>query len=231
MTAEERCAEIRSLLPELALGIADGHERATAIEHSSSCSACRAELAELSALADDLLALAPRVEPPLGFEIRVLKRIRVRERATLIRARRRWFRVTGSVLAAAAATAVAMVLAYSGDERLADQYRAALQHAHGQYFASAYLRARGGTAVGTVFSYQGSPSWMFYVVEGKYATGAYSEQLVTRTGKTLSLPRFSFADSSWGTTTPVPVREIAYVRLIRISDGTMLRAQLPPVHP
>jgi Putative zinc-finger len=231
MTPEQSCAEIRPLLPEVALGIADGQERARAIEHLSSCPDCRAELAELTALADDLLVLAPQAEPPLGFETRTLKRIRARERWNLRRRRRRRLTFAGSAVAAAAAAVVAMILVYSGDRRLAGQYRAALQGANGQYFASARLRTRDGTAVGVVFSYQGSPSWLFYVVAGRYRTGAYNEQIVTRADETISLPRFSMAEGSWGTTTPLPVREIALVQLVRVSDGTVLHARLPPVQP
>src|SRR6059058_3689151 len=72
------CAGIRALLPELALGIADGEERARALEHLGGCAECRRELDELSAIADELVALAPEREPPAGFEGRVIERLRVR---------------------------------------------------------------------------------------------------------------------------------------------------------
>ena len=70
-----QCAEIRALLPELALGIADGEERARALEHLGGCADCRRELDELSAIADELVALAPEREPPAGFEGRVIEPI------------------------------------------------------------------------------------------------------------------------------------------------------------
>src|SRR5205823_8680981 len=77
-----QCAEIRALLPELALGIADGEERASALEHLGGCADCRRELDELSAIADELVALAPEREPPAGFEGRVIERLRVRAAPT-----------------------------------------------------------------------------------------------------------------------------------------------------
>ncbi|HJS93801.1 MAG TPA: hypothetical protein VJ741_06025, partial [Solirubrobacteraceae bacterium] len=72
------CAMTREAMAELALGIADGEQRALALEHAAGCSDCRRELQQLSSLADDLIALAPHREPPAGFESRVLDRIGVR---------------------------------------------------------------------------------------------------------------------------------------------------------
>lgn len=222
------CDEVRALLPELALGIADGEDRARALGHLSGCDDCRGELAELSSVADDLLAFAPQAEPPVGFEARVVERLRVRPRRTVFRARR--LQLAAAVVGAAAATAIAMVFAYSDDHRLASQYRATLRDANGQYFASARLTTRDGRAVGSVFGYQGSPSWMFYVVKGPYAAGTYREQIVTRAGRSTSLTPFALVDGSWGITTPIPVRDIAVVRLVRVRDGTTLQARLPIVN-
>jgi hypothetical protein len=63
---------MRSLLAELATGALAGDERARVLEHLAACAACRQELAELTRAADALLMFAPRVEPPPGFESRVL---------------------------------------------------------------------------------------------------------------------------------------------------------------
>jgi hypothetical protein len=38
------------LFPGVALGVADGADRATTLEHLSTCGECREELAELSAI-------------------------------------------------------------------------------------------------------------------------------------------------------------------------------------
>jgi Putative zinc-finger len=53
-----RCEEVRDLAPELALGIADGAERAEALRHLSACAECRRALEQLSQVADELLVLA-----------------------------------------------------------------------------------------------------------------------------------------------------------------------------
>src|SRR4051812_47051770 len=104
---DTRCADTRGILPELALGIADGEERALALEHLAGCTDCRRELEELSAIADDLIALAPRREPPVGFEGRVLEALRTRQVPKRPARRRRLRRLSfaAAVIAAAAATA------------------------------------------------------------------------------------------------------------------------------
>jgi hypothetical protein len=219
----------REALPELALGIADGEQRALALEHIGGCSDCRRELEELSSLADELVALAPRHEPPPGFEDRVLDRLHVRQRRR--RPARRLYRLAfvAAVPAVAVATALVMSGSYSSDLRLADQYRAALMNAHGTFFQSARLRAPTGQVAGIVFAYQGSPSWMFYTLDGRYRSGLYKEQIVTRSGSTLALPAFTLVNGSWGIATPVPVRDIALVKLIPKPDSGTLRASLPVV--
>ena len=227
-----RCADTWKVLPELALGIADGEERALALEHLSGCSDCRRELEQLSAIADDLLALAPEREPPAGFEARVLERVKTHPARP--RPRRRWvmrLSFAAAVVASAAVTALVLTSSYSADRHLASQYRAALQGADGRYFQSARLRTPDGAQVGTVFAYQGSPSWLFYVLRGSYADGVYREQIVTRSGRLIDLPRFRLVAASWGVATPVPLRDIALVRLIPAPQGRALVAKLPIVEP
>jgi hypothetical protein len=224
-----RCSETWQTLPELTLGIADGEERALALEHLADCKDCRRELEELSALTDDLLTLVPEREPPAGFEARVLERVRAREAPA--RPRRRPLRrlsFAAAALAGAAAMAIALTISYSSDRHLAAQYRAALNGAHGQFFQSASLRTQDGSRAGTVFGYQGSPSWLFYTLADD-GNAVYKEQIVTRSGRSVTLPPFRLVAGSWGIATPVPVRDIALVRLVRQPHGRPLEASLPLV--
>jgi hypothetical protein len=223
------CAQTRDLLPELALGIADGEQRALALEHVAGCAGCRRDLEELSSVADELVALAPRREPPAGFDGRVLNRLDVRRAPRRPRRRLRYLSFAAAVLAAAAVTAIVMNRSYSADRQLASQYRAALQGADGKYFQSARLRTPQGEQVGIVFGYQGSPSWLFYVLSGRYADGLYKEQIVSRSGRVIDLPQFRLVDASWGIATPIPLRDIARVRLVRAPRGPTLEAPLPVV--
>ena len=101
---ELTCTQFGDLSAELALGILEGEERADALVHAQHCDACQRELARQSSVADELVALTPAAEPPVGFETRVLSRL-----AATSRQRRR-----GRVLVALAAAAVAAAIGVGG---------------------------------------------------------------------------------------------------------------------
>jgi hypothetical protein len=69
------CDEFRDVAPDLALGLLSGDERGAAISHVATCASCRHHLEGLVQVADDLLLLAPSVEPEIGFESRVMTRL------------------------------------------------------------------------------------------------------------------------------------------------------------
>jgi anti-sigma-K factor RskA len=152
------CEPTRELAAELALGIADGEERARALRHLAECAECRRAVEEYSAVTDELLMLAPAQQPPPGFESRVF------ERLAPARPRRRLRRILVPLAAAAAAAAVAagaILGATSDDRRLADQYRSTLAAAHGSYFTAARLRDAAHAPGGLVYGYRGRSSWIY----------------------------------------------------------------------
>lgn len=73
--AEQDCARLHELAPELALGVLTGDERAEARKHLANCPDCREYVLELTSVGDGLLALVPGAEPPVGFEDRLLSRM------------------------------------------------------------------------------------------------------------------------------------------------------------
>ncbi len=81
------CAQLRDVAAELALGVLGGAERAEAIMHVNGCARCQALVNELTEVADALPLLAPEIEPPVGFEQRVLSSGRARRRRTRSTAR------------------------------------------------------------------------------------------------------------------------------------------------
>lgn len=86
------CAELEELASELALGTVSGAERAAALDHLAGCAACRETVDQLAGVADSLLLLAPVVEPPPGFESKVLAGMGVapvRDRRPPLQGRRR----------------------------------------------------------------------------------------------------------------------------------------------
>lgn len=69
------CEQFREVAPDLALGLLAGGDRADAVGHLSACGTCRRHLDGLVKVADELLLLAPEVEPEIGFESRVIARL------------------------------------------------------------------------------------------------------------------------------------------------------------
>jgi hypothetical protein len=93
------CAQLRDVAAELALGVLGGAERAEAIMHVNGCARCQALVNELAEAADALPLLAPEIEPPFGFEQRVLSSGRARRRRSVRR-------MIAAVAVAAAAAAI-----------------------------------------------------------------------------------------------------------------------------
>jgi hypothetical protein len=108
------CAELEALAAELALGTVSGAERAGALDHLAGCAPCRAMVEELAGVADRMLLLAPVIEPPPGFESKVLSRMGVSPPAREPRPTRR-----RRLLAGVAAAALVAGLSSAGAAWLA----------------------------------------------------------------------------------------------------------------
>ena len=224
MSPDPRCEQIGALIPELALGIADGRERAEALEHIATCADCHGLLEAHAALADELLLLAPAHEPPLGFESRVLERI-APQRARPRRVRRPLALLAASLVAASLGAAGTFLMLR--DERdAASQYRAALERVGGEYFEATRLLASDGTQAGKVFGYQGTPSWLLVVVYRDFRVASFDAEIVTVTGRRVALPALDVENGSWGGSIGIPLRDVAVVRLSR-DDGAVFEARLP----
>jgi hypothetical protein len=214
MTASD-CEHLHEIAPEVALGIADGEDRAWALEHLDGCPACRARIERLSDLADELLLLAPAVEPPAGFEARVGDAVSPGSRRPSF-FRRRFVIPAAAALAAAACAAGAVWFALSDDRNLADSYRATLAVANGEYFDAAPMVLPGGKKAGYVYGYQGRASWVLAIVYEGVADANYQLEVVTRDGRQMPLRPLSVTDGhgSAGGVTAVPYDQIAQIRLL-----------------
>jgi len=225
MSGDAQCDAIRELLPELALGIADGEDRSRALEHAATCADCRRELESLSAVADELLELAPAEEPPAGFEVRVLGALPGSRSAR--RTVRRPFAFAAVALATAALTAGITVRALEGDRSLADHYRSVLAEAHGSYFSAARLRDAAGAEGGTVFLYQGAPSWLVITVSQPYVRSVDRAEIETRDGRRLPLVWFGLDEGTWGGAVPVALDAVSHLRLLDREGRVVLETQVP----
>jgi hypothetical protein len=248
MTDPHVCDAVQVLLSDLATGAATGEDRARAVEHLAECAACRREVAELARAADTLLLLAPRVEPPAGFEARVIGGLEAhppaahqpRHWASLGRRVSGWFtrRSTREPAATAsrprpsrrlrlAAGAVALaVAAFAGgaaaaerrtadDRRLAEHYRQTLEVANGRYLSASPLIAADGSRAGSLFLYQGNPSWLLVSVTAAPADGAYRMTILDRAGDLhyAGTCRIVGRTGTAGYRLPVPASNVAEVQL------------------
>lgn len=210
------CEEARALAPELSLGSATGEERARVLHHLASCPDCRRLVSELSAVADELLLLAPAHEPPAGFESRVLARLN--ERKTRDGRLRRILGIAAVVFLAAGAAGGGVFWALRSDREIASQYQEILSLAGGEYFSAAVLRDVHGGRRGLVFGYQGDTSWVFMTLHDPLDPGTYQVELITGPGYKLLLDSsvdLSGTRPSWGT---VLGRDLHGTTAVRISD-------------
>src|SRR5262245_55038738 len=218
------CDEVQGVLSELALGIADGAERARALEHVNDCTGGRQELERQSAVADELLMLAPGEEPPIGFELAVLQSIQPRpERRRLLF--RRLVPAT-AVLAAVLVTFGAMFLGTRDGRRLADQYRATLAEANGRYFNAVRLQDAAGRDSGVLFTYRGSPSWILVTVPQPLGGSVARAEVVDREGRRIPIGSFRLVNGVWGGALPVDLSDVAAVHLLARDGRTELTARL-----
>lgn len=226
MTADMSCEQLRELAPELALGILAGEERDAALRHLSGCQECRRLVSELSSVGEELLLLAPAHEPPVGFESRVLDRLiepATPPRLASAPRRKRW--VTAMAVAAAVVLAAALgggsaFLAGAGDRRLADSIRTVLSEGQGSFFAAAPLGGPNGR-VGTVFGYQGRPSWIMVTVQPPIGEQrSFEVRVVTRDGRYLGVGSAVLGGEVqvWGHQIPVDLSAVREVRFVG-SDG------------
>src|SRR6478752_6819412 len=95
-----------------------------------------------------------------------------------------------------------------------DEYRQVLSTADGRSMTAAALRVDGGATRGTVFGYEGRPSWVFITVAG-VDSGRYHVRLVTTAGHSVWIGRCEVRDGSgsWGTDVALPLREVDHVEM------------------
>jgi hypothetical protein len=249
MTEDAEHSETRELIPEIAAGVAAGDERALALAHLGDCQLCRYELAETADLVDELLTLAPEREPSAGFESAVMARIAPEAEPQQQPRRRRVGQgrrlpalrrpaLGGRALRLATWTAATAVVAglvagtvwwRTGDDReLAADYRHTLAVAHGHGLSAAPLMSVAGSEAGTMFAYQGMPSWLYVTFRpAPPPIGHYEVTLVTKNGRRLPLRPLEVRPNvytAWGSTIRVQVKEIDAIEFAK-SGASVLQAR------
>jgi hypothetical protein len=169
-------------LAELATGSVAGAERALALQHVVACGSCRQELSQLARAVDDLLTLAPRQEPPPGFESAVIARMMTDGPSTRRRPRGRFLLGLAAALMAAAFGAAAVWQSTAADREAADEQRTVLAIAGGTQFTALPLMTDAGARAGTVFLFEGNPSWLMVSLAGAPVDGPYAMVVYDRDG-------------------------------------------------
>ena len=198
--ARVTCAAVRDSAAEFALGILPSEERAALARHLVECPECRREVDGLTTVGDDLLALVPDAEPPLGFERRVLAAVRRPRR----RATRTW--VTAGAGVAAAAAAISLAVVHTGS---------------GSHYVTAALRSD-GRVIGSVRT-EGHPSWIWMNVDHSSLSGRVTCDLVESNGTVLEIGSFDVVDGSgsWGAPEPAATGRVVGAQLVA-SDGQVI---------
>lgn len=211
MSDAASCAPFQELLPELALGILDGRERAGALAHVATCPSCAAELEALSQAADAVVGAAPELEPPVGFEVRVLDAMHAgfRDRSRSRRRRR----------ALAAAFAALLLLAGVGIGALVERPSAPAPSATLAADVSYAPFSAGGRPLGAALAYGGgATSWMFVAIDHIRISGPIGCMVETSSGATVDLGEFWLDGGSGTWSVRLPVATSALRRAV-LTDG------------
>jgi hypothetical protein len=212
------CEAVQRDLAELALGTLSGRERSEALAHVAGCGRCAAALAGYSTVLDSLVQLAPAVEPPVGFEQRLMQRLDDGASRRRVHPRRRAVLAGAAVVLIAAAGFGAGTLASSGSsggDRVASGK-----------VAWAPLRSDGET-VGDLFVSTGNPTWLFMTVDVGWASSVTC-QVTLAGGKVATVGRFSLAHGygSWAAPLAFPASQVTGARLVADGGSVVAAARI-----
>jgi hypothetical protein len=221
---DSACAEISHALPELALGILTGRDRAIALAHVESCSRCADELEQLARAADAVVRVAPELEPPVGFEVRLFSRMGVGDDE--LSARRRHARPPTWVFATAAAVVALIVglgIGWSASRPSTSRPGLAVGRPTPSAAANTASLKEDGRSVGRVFTSGGSSPWMFMTLDDGAVQGTVTCQVVTDDGVTRTVGSFTAKNGygSWGAPLPVSPHDVRQARVVS-AQGTVL---------
>jgi Putative zinc-finger len=238
---EMGCQEFSDVAAELALGVLTGRERAQALAHLDHCASCREEVGQLTATGEGLLGLLPSMEPPAGFETRVMDRLGVTAPAPSPASRAGWtsripllgrkparLAATGPATPAGrtrralalAAVSLAVVAAGLGGWGL----RPGAPAPAGTPLSSATLLSASHQAAGKIFLYQGSSRWLYMSVDMPSGNGTVICEVQSRDGHITTVGTFRVTDGHgyWGSPVPPATHgSLTGARLVG-PDGTVL---------
>jgi len=237
---EMGCAEFADVAAELALGVLTGRERARALAHLDWCEACRENVRQLTVTGEELVGLLPAIEPPAGFETRVMERLGLASPAPapaparhLSLARRVGRKLAGWMgsagagrprrLLAAAAVAVAVIVAGLGGWDLHGATSTPLSSA-------AFVTASHQT-VGKIYFYDSGSQWLYMSVNigpgsGAAGNGTVVCQVEGPDGHVTTIGSFQLTGGYgyWGSPAPVTNGPLTGARLVTTTGAVLATA-------
>jgi Putative zinc-finger len=243
---EMGCQEFSDVAAELALGVLTGRERAQALAHLDHCASCREEVGQLTATGEGLLGLLPSMEPPAGFETRVMDRLGLTAPAPSPASRAGWTsRIpllgrkpagraapgparppgrTRRALALAAVT-LAVVAAGLGGWGL----RPGTPAPAGAPLSSATLLSASHQAAGKVFLYEGSSRWLYMSVDMPSRNGTVICEVESGDGHITTVGSFRVTDGRgyWGSPVPATQGSLTGARLVGPGGTVLATASFP----
>lgn len=226
------CEQYADELAELAVGILTGRERARALADVEGCPSCHAEMEQFSLAADSLLEVVPGIEPPLGFEVRLMERLGAGRTARRLVWRRWRLRQTSLVLACLllfAAVGVGAGWLVRGGQHPTIERSAFGTEAGGKVETASLLAA--GRAVGEVVVYSGSTSWISMSLDDGSWSGKASCVVRLANGSTVPLGTF-WLDKGYGAWTvalPAGTGRIELASVVN-DEGVLASARLSAGH-
>jgi hypothetical protein len=236
---EMGCGEFADVAAELALGVLTGRERAQALMHLDQCDGCRENVRQLTMTGEELLGLLPAIEPPPGFETRVMEGIGLaapvphpvipigQARHAVGRTSRK-SRMSGALssrtrrILATAAVVLAFVASGLGGWGLhaAKSSPSAL--------SSATLLSATHQGVGQIFVYHGTPWWMYMSVAMNAGSVTVICQLEGADGRFTTVGSFKLTGGYgyWGSPVPANVGTVTGARLISPDGSVVATASL-----
>ena len=235
---EMGCAEFADAAAELALGVLTGRERAQALAHLDQCEACREHVRQLTVTGEELVGLLPAIEPPAGFETRVMERLGLGAPAPGLApaparrvspARRFRLKLAGWIggggvsyprrMLATAAVAAAVIVAGLGGWGL---HAATSSPAASPLSSAAFLTASHQTA-GKIYFYNGDHRWLYMSVDIGSGNGMVICQVEGPDGHltTIGSFRLNGGYGYWGSPDPVTSGPLTGARLVT-NSGTVL---------
>jgi hypothetical protein len=231
---ELSCAQCDELAPELALGVLGGRERADAIAHLSRCPRCQERVSALATTAAELVELVPEIDPPPGFEQRVIAAITPpAPRPSLAR--------RGLPVAALALTAVLLAGAGWAVGQLLPVQPGGLPITAEKVQPVADVMVSpliaGDREIGKAYVYPNDPSWIYLSItddsaraDSPSASTTVTCDLIRQDGSTVTLGTFPLrhGHTDWATRTPIDSSSVDGATLTTDTGLTLASAHFTP---